>query len=94
MNGDDDHTFAKREAEEVQARDEWLLPEPDRYRLTLEATPDGVPAVHRLRRLLKRLRRSNGFRAVSVYSDPWAAAAIPAALEVAADAALPIRNEA
>jgi hypothetical protein len=66
MNGNDAYLFAKREAEEAQARDERLLPEPQRYRLILEAAPDSVPAVDRLRRLLKRLGRAYGFRLVDI----------------------------
>lgn len=37
-----------------------------RYILTLEAQPDDIPAILRLRRLLKICLRSFGFRAVKV----------------------------
>ncbi|MGE0375495.1 MAG: hypothetical protein AB7I48_23790 [Planctomycetaceae bacterium] len=41
-------------------------PSPERYRLELVAQPHRVPAVVRLRRLLKRLLRTHGFKCTRV----------------------------
>lgn len=39
---------------------------PERFTITIEAAPGPTPAIARLRRLLKALLRSFGFRCVSV----------------------------
>ncbi len=38
----------------------------EKYTLTIESTPDNVPAINRLRRLLKALIRAYGFRCLEV----------------------------